>query len=244
MAIIDLANHDVFDDATHHFNELTKRWKNRLTSQGNSRVEQYENGRISVICDLAITPSHFVSSYSPSADNPRLDNVLIASVVFNSDAMDHVHMHYWEQDPVLVDNVQIVQGPQGIIPSLVRLYDIHDEIADISGCLMYQSAIDGRYKFIPRLTERKSSVVVVSVKPSKYDLINQNIQSSLKVMQSIADDQSKVSRVRHHARYLDLKHIVSCIRICLDKERVNCTINQEIAAGVKIQDVLIGPLDL
>ena len=235
---------NVFDDAANDFNEVLERWKNRLTRQGQSTVEQYKDGRISVICDLAITPSHFVSSDPSSADNPWLNHILMASVVFHADAVNNVHVHHWEQEPVLIEDIQIVQGPKGVIPSLVWLYDIHNEVTDCLRGLMYQSAINGRYKFIPRLAERESGVVVVSMKSPKDDFIDQNIQSSFQIVQRIAKDEGQVSSVWDYARHLNFKHIVSSLKIVLDRKRVNCTVNQQIAAGVKIHDVLIGPLDL
>ena len=56
---------------------------------------------------------------------------------------------------MLVNVVEFVKGPQGIIPSLVRLYDINNQLTDVFTKSLYFSFIDMTYKFIPSISQGK-----------------------------------------------------------------------------------------
>jgi hypothetical protein len=235
---------DTFNHARDHFRELTKRWENRFTFPSRSLIEQYQDGRFALICDLEISPRKIKTGKSGSACHDLIDNVVLASVVLHSDVVNHVDVQHWQQEPVLIDIVEIVQCPQGTIPSVVRLYDIHDEVADCFGGLMYQSAINGLYKFIPRRSKREFGVVVVAPKPSKNNLVDGVIQRGFEVVQSISDDKSEITRRRQKLCNLDFKNIVSGLGVTLNTENVKAAYRESLDFAVKIDDVLFGPFDL
>jgi hypothetical protein len=150
LAFVEEPSLNLFDDAADKFSKLAERWKNRLVFPGRSLVEQYKSGRLTLICDLEISSRQFLPHNSRAGRNNLIDDVRLASVVLNANVEDRVYMQNWNQEPVFIDVVQIVKEPENIIPSLVRLYDIHDVTDDCFGGSMYQSAIDGSYKFLLR----------------------------------------------------------------------------------------------
>jgi hypothetical protein len=148
----------------------------------------------------------------------------------------------WKQEPVFVEDVEIVQGPEGAIPSLVRFYGIHDEVGDCFGGLMYQSAFDGSYKFIPGFSKWESSEVIVTSQPTKNNLVNCNIKRSLEIMEGISNDESNV--IGKRLSLLEMKNVISALRVVLnvDSVEIGCLEGQN--ASVKVRDVLVGPFDL
>ena len=171
---------DPIDDTANAAHEVHKSRNDRRSCKWNrTLVEQYQQGQASLICDLAILQViKRVSSSASPCDNPPSHQVL-ASLVFNADVVNAIDLHHWQQEPVLVENVETVQGPNGVIPSVVRLYPIHDETSDCLGGLCYLAAINGGLKFLPIFPDRKSSVVVRATESSNYDFVDNKIKSSL-----------------------------------------------------------------
>jgi hypothetical protein len=112
--------------ARHAFRNFVERDDDGLVLKGNSYVEYYRNGRMALLlhCKLPI-PFKFplVRSIGKEVfvDNEDL------FVVLKADVRKPHHVEYWNEQLMLVPDIHIVQGPEGVIPSLVGLYDIHEE---------------------------------------------------------------------------------------------------------------------
>jgi hypothetical protein len=232
---------DSIHDAADQFRELNERWNNRFTLQGQSLVEKYREGRMSVVCDFEFSRTAKWSRGAISCNGDIADNPVV-SLVFCAKTEDRSYLYDWKQKPVFVEDVDIMQGPQGVIPSSVRFYDIHDEVKDVFGGLLYQSAIDASYKFIPRFKEWKYSVIVVPSKSSKVDFVNSKVQSALEVVRGISNDKSNVSW--QGFSYIELDAIVSGLKILIGAKRVKITSSKSQDFRVKIIDVLLGPFNL
>jgi hypothetical protein len=237
-------NHfNLVDNPTDRIGQAMKAWNDRLTVQGRPLVEQYKQGWLTLVCDLAISKSRQGPFSDPlSSDDPRADDVLLASLIFQANVSHNVHAHHREQEPVFVDNVHIVQGPEGIIPSLVRLYGLHNEVTDLFGGLLYQSAVDGNFKCVSGFSEWKPSVIVVTTEPPKDNFVNSTIESGLEIMKRVSDDEGKVAA--NKLRYFDFKEILSCLRITVDAEYVNAACGEATDRTVEVVNVLLGPLNL
>jgi hypothetical protein len=213
---------DAFHDAANKFRQLNERWDNRFTFHGQSLIEQYQQGRITLVCDLDISVANAsVNRRSASGDGPSSDTKLLASLVFSANIVNSSDLYDWKQKPVLVENVEIVQGPDGVIPSLVRFYDIHDEVTDCFGGLGYYSGIYGGCKFIPGFSNRKSSVVIPSPEPAKNYTVDGKIERCLEIVEGISNHKREI--VWKGLHYLDVKQIISSLRIMLDTETVRIT---------------------
>lgn len=223
------------------FRELYKSWDNWRTRQGQSFVEQYQKGRVALICDLAISPANLVPDSSRSGNDPSTHEVL-ASIVFNADVANAVDLHHWKQEPMFIENVEPVEGPHGFIPSLVRLYGIHDETCDCFGGLGYFSTSNGGFKFLPVVPNREPSVVIKFPESNEHNFINREVQSGLEVMQCISNDKSEI--IWDGLSHGCFKDIISSLRICLDTETVQVSCLELADTRLKIVDVLFGPFNL
>jgi len=241
-----LIEEDRFDtahDVADKFRQLMERWNNRFSFPDKSLVEQYQQGRCSLVCDLAIfVPDQFECSNAVSRQCPWAYDVLPVSLVFNANIMHNPHIHDWKQEPMFIENVEIVQGPQGIIPSTVRLYGIHDKLSDLWGGLLYQSAIDGRYHSISGFSKWEPSMVIKVTESAENNFIDGEIKRTLQIVKGVSDDRREI--LRNELEHLNLKNIISAVRIAVDAESVEATCSEKVNKAVKIIDVLFGPFNL
>jgi len=232
-----------FERAAHNVRQLNERWNNRFTFHKQSLVEQYRHGRIALICDLDIsTAKAFADTEVTFREHPSSNANRFATLIFNANVINLRDVQDWKQKPVLVENVEIVQGTDGVIPSLVRFYDIHDEVRDCLGGWAYCSAIDGCYKFIPGIGDRESSVFVPPVSSPKDNFINGQVQRPPEIVEGISEDERKL--LWKGLSYNYLKNIISSLKITLNAETVGVICGEGKNSFVKVIDVLFGPFNL
>ncbi len=97
-----------------------ERWDNRLTGD-QSLVESYIEVRLSIAlyCHIAVAGKRRVLS-TVIKNSAKVENT--TAVAFSANVSDRNHRHYWKQEPMFVNDVQVVQCVERIIPSSVRLY--------------------------------------------------------------------------------------------------------------------------
>ena len=206
--------------------------------------ENYANGRIALICDLNFSLPGEEVGHVLSRSSPLWDYKNFATLVFVANVSNPLPLQMGDQQPVFVFNVESVQGPDwASIPSFVGLYDLHDEVDDPFGGLMYKSAIDGVYKFIPSVAHRKLGVVGSLSSGSKLNIVGDKIESSSEIMQSVTNNAHEF--FWHGLTKLELERITAGARVTFNPNGVKVTLddfaNQK---SIQISDVLFGPLDL
>jgi hypothetical protein len=222
--------------------QIAQRWKDMAAAEGQSVSENYANGRFAIICDFNFSPSGGEFGRVLSSGSPLRKLEHLATLVFVAKVPQPFEMHMGNKQPVLVLNVESVQGPDGIaIPSLVWLYDIHDEIDDPFGGLMFESAVNGDYKFIPSIAYRKLSVLRPLACGTELNIIGNKIESGAQVVQSVSDDAHKFPW--HGCTRLELERIVASFRISFNEDSVRASVDAH-QETTDVSDVLFGPLDL
>ena len=204
--------------------------------------ENYADGRFAIICDLNFSPPGGESGCVLSCSGPLRKLEYLATLVFVANVSEPFEMYMRDKQPMLVLDVESVQGPDGFpIPSFVGLYDIHDEVDDPFGGLMYESAINGGYKFIPSVAYRKLSVLRPLACMTELNVIGNKIESGAQVMKGISDDAHKFPW--HDCTRVELERIVTSIKVSLNEDSVRVCVDAH-QKSVQISDVLFGPLDL
>jgi hypothetical protein len=171
----------------------------------------------------------------------------ISVLILKADIRKPHYLEGWDQQLMFVRNAHVVQSPKGPVPSLVGLYDIDKEIAQCTGVpvvgksLLFQSAIDGTYKFLPLIADWKlSKPVSLASNVVKYAVVHQ-IESASQVMQNVANDERSPA-----CRELSDKHNENTVSpfVFLNADGVKLgrgKINQEL---IQVVDVLHGPFNL
>lgn len=224
--------------------ETAQRWQNRLSVERHSIAENYAEGRLSLICDLNIfPPDASVGGGLGVDDRPLGDCEVLASAIFAMNSHNVRNVLLRDQEPVLVFNVECVKTQEGFpYPSLVRLYRIHDEVEDCFGGLLFQSTIDGSYKFIPGRADWKTGVPVPKSGGLELNIAHNEVKRTSEIMDSVAN--SKQDFIGSGLIHADLKNTISSLRIVLDQDTVRASFVELSRLQVKIVDVLIGPFDL
>ena len=231
---------ELFNDAADKLRELHQRWDNRLVLEGHSFVEVYKHGRLTIVCDLEF--SSLRKGNDSSFESKSQSSPLRASVIFQSKIRKHSELYDWKQKHVFVEDVKFVESADGFIPSIVRFYDIHNEVDDLFGGLVYVSTLNGSYKIIPGAVDRKLSVFGSSASNFEQNIAHGEIQSALEIVDGISDEQCKI--VWNGLCLSDLQNILIGIRVVLNEQSVEVSCLKEFEPTVKVVDVLFGPFNL
>lgn len=235
---------DFVNRSTEKYRQLVHRWNNRFQSKGESVAEAYRVGRLSLVLNLRVSVSGEGNIGDLSVDHePGTKSELRASVILDSDAIDETELGFCDQEPMFVLNVEVVEmAKEFAISSRVRLYPIHDAVDNLFGGLLFQSAINGVYKVCPALVYRKLGVVRTLSSFQELDLVHHVVEGGAKVVDSISKCQDEVRGQAFDG--FNFEHIVSAMRVMLNKDLVRLSFGELGVYQVEIIDVMFGPLDL
>ena len=233
---------DCLHDARYELRQLMQRWDDSLTLENLSFVEDYIEGRLSLLCDLEIGVSRYRINLSALSYSKANALKTIAPVVFCTHPNKSGDRGDGDQQPMFVHDVEIVKCAQGVIPSLVRFYRIDDKVDDGTGRSLYFSIIDGFYKFIARIPKIESCFSVGGVSSQGDDLTSHQVQSSMQVMDRISNNQGNLAG--HLLGCFKLKDIHSILRVSLDVKTIEVRLEKCQENALKLIDVLVGPFDL
>jgi len=174
------------------------------------------------------------------AITPRCEFKFLASIALSANTSHSRNVNARNQESVLILNIEPVEGPDRVsIPSLVRLYGIHDELDDVFGGIMFQSTIHGTFKSIPGFVDGKFCVF----RPLANDIVHGEIKRGSKIMQCVSDDEGKLLWNGFHRN--DLDNIASSLRVMLDVDTVRVVCVSKLPhATIKVIDVMLGPFNL
>jgi hypothetical protein len=232
---------NVIYDARDELRELMERWDNSLTLEHLNILEKYRQGRLFIALHLNIAGysgyACFSSEYAPHG---VVSDLYVPDGHLSKGQSKDGHGRYNQM--VFVNNVQMVESEQGIIPSSVWLYDILDEGDNIGRDSLYCSLSNGLYTFLPCLPKREIRVSRGSAAAQAHKLIGDVIETGAQVMDDIANNQGDFIRClsghfEHQGRF-------SCLRILLDVKTVSVRLSKCGEHVIELLDVLIGPFDL
>lgn len=229
------------------FRDFVERCDDGLVLKGRSYIEYYRKGRMALVlhCKIALPVELPVER--------RLGNVVLVGdkdffIVLKADVGKPHHIEQWDQQLMLVRDVHIVQGPEGIIPTLVGFYDIHDKGANlhsariIGDTLLFQSAVYGGYKFLSALSDWKSRAVINSTSGAVKRAVVKNIDRASEIVQNVANNQGGFGH--GEPAFVDVDEQVITPFVFLDADGVKVRRGESIQKFIKVMDVLHGPFNL
>src|SRR6478609_4490354 len=115
-------NIERFNRARDFFGDPAKRWQDRLSLEGCSKVEEYSCGRMALIVYCEIHSVQMSESLTPRIIHEnRIKRNDGAFVILKANTLNQHKLQHWNQQLMLVPDVQVVSGPEGEITSLVGL---------------------------------------------------------------------------------------------------------------------------
>jgi len=232
------------NNARNRLRDLMERWNNRPTLKRHVWREEYLRGRMAFVfeCEIAFTErerNHARPIHETS------DVKLRMFIVLKADIPTFHKLNKWNDELVLVPAIEVVKCPDGVIPSLVGFYFIHDKLAQGRGSVvtaevsvLFQSAIDGRYKFLPLISDWERCVFVRGSSQAHDHLPNRNVEGTPKIMQGVSQYQGRIVLKRFG---VEQEAKVVLPTLFLDNHGVVVETVQE---SVKVLDVLVGPFNL
>ena len=233
------------NDALNFFGDPLQRWRDRLTPENCSFIEEYGNGRMALVlhCDCQVIgieePNtrgfvHYVSGFS--------NHTML--VILKAHVMKAHKLQNWDEHLMFVSIAQLVQSPNGCIPTLVGL-DTHHQLNDFNGdLLLFQSLIQGVCKTVPRISDWKVSPESGLSPAGNNCLVPHMVERTSQVLDSVTDSERDILNRESGSIYVKAQEICSAFRVMLDSRRVEVTIRKGQQHLVNIRDVLIGPLNL
>lgn len=230
-----------FNCARTLFGDPVERWNDWLALQGKPILEQYLAGDLAVLVDVDISVSGRHEVNNPSLDIETAINEL-HSVHLRINAVPASDFDKRNQELMFIRNIQIVEGPQGIIPSLVGLHGIDNKLLG-RGRVLYRSTRNAGYKLFQCVENREFSVLANSPSDFNDKTVVSNVKCAPEIMQSVANHQRHVWR--DFATDFNAASALSGFRVFFENDSVMIGIIEECRnKSVQIQDVLLGPINL
>lgn len=234
----------LLDNSRNKLRELSARWDNRLAIEGQSLAKLYIEGRISLVCYLDVSIARDAMGSNPIPHQSPVSEFHFAAIVKpNANTGDVAEIGGIKQSPMLVFDVEVVQMDKGLsIPSTVWL-DVHKQtVENVPGNLLFQSALNRRYKFIPAFIDGEFSVLSVLSAFRPLNVTDSQIQRAAQIVNNITEDHA--DRIQSFVMLANLKKIAGAIRVMLYERDVKVSIAESADFFVHLRDVLFGPFDL
>ena len=186
----------------------------------------------------------------PTASNARAAvNKDIAAVRYGAFAVLKAHLvnrhklPHWDKKLMFVDDIQPVQGPDGVIPSLAGLYYFEYRMMNTLGnLLLFEILIQGGFKFFPRVFDWKLSLVIDLPFRSDNALTIGDVKRASEIMESVTDNYCNFGgRKLPLTLYTEALHSV---RLLINTKGVEVRANEVGNNIVNVTDVLVGPFNL
>ena len=219
------------DSAINTYRNLIESFNNRFTLKDISIPEKYLEGRISIALNVHFTHSANGMDKIPIADNHANIFYFKAILAFNANVRDFAYSNDWDQKSVFIHSIETIDPPQGIIPSLVRLYNIEDQSSDFgSRGDLYFSFFNSDYKILPSFMKREMNFV------ASDNTISNKIKGCSQIMNYVTDDKRNFPW--NGLSHTELNLIISSIRIFLYRQAI------KISSFEKLSDTEIKLVDM
>jgi hypothetical protein len=246
---------ELVDDTVHKMRKLFQKWNDRLAPDNLRLSERYLKGDLEVQVlfrwHRGQEPTYFCAifcrrhcsvwletpapvSFAAELNSYHLDSVEIAA------HRHHAHAESGDdQEMMLVVNVELMECPKSIVPSLVRLGSLNE----IYRSRTHSLYLGRRFGFVfgRSITDREASLLGRCASICFDQLPSQVVERCPQIVNCITNDESEI--VGSISTNLDPKDFVSRVRIVLDERSIRVTVPKDLHSPFEIVDVLFGPFD-
>lgn len=241
------------DDAFDEIDELLERWNDRLSIDNLALAKRYAEGRIEILFVWSSTEmlgaSYYVTVFQ------RVDGLLGREgqgdfwqrhpLNHQSDFPNRSCMGKPDRNDggMLIENVQIVETPEGICPSRVWFQPLHKTPCVGTGTSkivweqFFKSCLAGTYWEIGVLQNVFTRSAI-----SNREGSGKIVEAGPEVMNDVANSASPIAR--DQLSVLDPIEALSRLRVFIDDDVVRLSREKGADFGPKLVKVLLGPVDL
>jgi hypothetical protein len=205
-----------------------------------SVLEHYTNGRLSLLFDVPTWREFYVMGKGIGSSHSE-STFFLPHLVFNLNIVGAAVMDHWSQEPVLVSPVHIVNGPDGEVPSVVRLYIAENEVEQPFTGDIYFVPLKRSFKAMQCGMNRKLDMLGIARGDKLLDRLNPNIvEGALKIMDGIPDHYRDILGDGSILQII-LDEFVASLRVYLSRDQYS--VFQTSESLLHLGDMLIGPFD-
>ena len=244
-----------FDNAAHAIRELNKRFHDRLTLDNPRFVERYAKFELHILVRFGVSgiDEKFIARFERETNIGGADEQLGESEPLRESGLGHwsesrenvhalKHRPDWDNQAVLVDVVEAMEGPEiGALSSIVR-FESADRIDRVLPHAMYFSWKSG-FEFFGSLGDQKTCLVPVApaTRTDEIELLGQMVQRTAQVVKNVTGDDSDVGWKRISPR--DIIDQLSGRWIALSGDFVRIGIKEVTNNRLKVTDMFVGPFN-
>jgi len=180
--MLDQERFEPSEDSVNEFRHFIEGFKNRLTSENLRLSERYIKSKLKALVRLSMVGGSgyvydFVAAFERHRSFGECD--LPSRPEDNAPAVERYGS--CEHEPMLVNTVELVDMPEGIVPSDVRLYRTQDFFS-ANRHLVYFSLANGRCILLGTFADREVSVLVGSTTASIDQLPNKMVKGTPEIV--------------------------------------------------------------
>jgi hypothetical protein len=116
------------------------------------------------------------------------------------------------------------------------------ESPDIPRDLLFKSALNGRFKFLPAFVYGEFGVLGISSTLDSFNVVDSQVESASQIVDNIPEDH--IDGIGTLIMFPYLEKIARAIRIMLYEGNMEMAIQKPIDLIVQVRDVLFGPFNL
>jgi hypothetical protein len=145
------------------------------------------------------------------------------------------------QELVFVRDVELVEPPEGVVPSLVR-FGFLDEVHRSLRRSVYFGGV-AVFKSLGALEDGESVLVMDSVTLGAHHLTNKQVEGGTEVVDAIPGDGTPPGESRL-IQHFDPVDQISRIGIVVADESIRLVLLEPLMPGLEVAEVMFGPFDL
>lgn len=230
------------------FGDTCQRQKDRLILEHGIWPEDYSRGRMALVldCDFPVVgvsqsdAAGFVHEVSSISDRS-------AFLILKADINNPHKLQGWDEKLMLIADIHLVQGPDGVIPSRVGFYRIHHEGPKFGSNLpLLQSTLEPLvYKSFALIEDWETGMRCRSSLTTENDLVVHQIESASKVVQRIPGSKGDFIGGKQIFSDVDTQEILASLCVVINSRSVAVrVVGKGQPKRVNVRDVLVGPLNL
>ena len=203
-------------------------------------IDAYVSGELSILCEIqALCKIDDIRRPLKSADSPSRCG--FAQLILHLNSLNMPLCENWKEQPMFVSVVETVHGPDGVIPSLARLYLVNHEIEESRTGSVYVSLSKLTLYFFDGFVDGELGAATdVGGHQPLNCLQPRVIESASQIVNSIANQKSQV--IKSGVLQNMFQSLCVELRVILDMN--SCTVLKTGNSPFDIANVYIGPVYL
>ena len=206
----------------------------------NSIPESYLEGRVSIVLELA--PKRNLNPLrNGSSQRCKSEAIHLPVFLLQFYAIDRQDIHNWDEQMVLIVNVEPMNSANIGVSSLTRFHALNHEFEEARIGQYFSCLLEHRFKVLPVFTRREFDFGIVSSGTERLNSVGPcNIQSALEIVDCVSNRQCMLS-----ADVLLSKAVKEELspRTRIDVKRQVVGVFRGKESLLDVRDVLIGPFD-